>query len=636
MFAGRLLYTLVLLGSIVIQGDAHSVRSSMQAELEKRLAEYEKLNYCSDINQSLDSPLQKLGDEVRETIRNTNESCSRTLEELLPVPTDCNSIIWVVLPYRQLLLGSHHAEKYSNCKLLKSWKFLLPGALDCIHLAIDNVSSHHRALKTAAKGAINEKNLMSLLREFRREALANIANPTAEHVARMVIQQVIQKRTFKNLPKEFVEYVGAIHIFPGEFDPASMQRDLTLFISQQYLRLDVKQKLQFAIDKDWESLLRYVSDLETFCRKGSTQTALSQYLNESEAAPQMIAHVRQLVGDPLFKDLRLEEIPKDVCRDQPSYDACLQELIKAARAYKPTRGRSFKSSVREGNAIPTSCDLVRYDRVKELGKGSFGTVDLYRDMFTGKQVAVKRTLKSDVEKDPEAILLEEKVAKAASHKHLSTIHCSFTADDGDRYWIMPFLSNGDLTKYVGKCTEEEAAEFAAQMLEGVIALHAAGYVHNDIKSENTMFDEDGVLKIIDYGEGEPISYEDVDESPCNTDLNGPGRDLLYVGVTCLSLVFGDGDGVKDPLVYLFGNEARDKLIRNTSEEFKELITNIVDTDPLDIVRGVYLDWEFFKELPIFDGREWDVNEDDIALIQTNIEKILKTKKISSRLQKKDF
>ena len=67
---------------------------------------------------------------------------------------------------------------------------------------------------------------------------------------------------------------------------------------------------------------------------------------------------------------------------------------------------------------------------------------------------------------------------------------------------MPFIRGGELYKiYQDAKRFEEAAVlfYAAQMILAVDDLHKKGYAHRDLKLENIMLDENGYLKIIDYG-----------------------------------------------------------------------------------------------------------------------------------------
>ena len=70
------------------------------------------------------------------------------------------------------------------------------------------------------------------------------------------------------------------------------------------------------------------------------------------------------------------------------------------------------------------------------------------------------------------------------------------------YFVMPFIRGGELYKVFQseKRFKEVVVKFyAAQMIIAIGYLHLKGIVHRDLKLENILIDQDGYIKIIDYG-----------------------------------------------------------------------------------------------------------------------------------------
>lgn len=67
---------------------------------------------------------------------------------------------------------------------------------------------------------------------------------------------------------------------------------------------------------------------------------------------------------------------------------------------------------------------------------------------------------------------------------------------------MPFVRGGELYKVFQskkRFPESDVKFYAAQIILAIGELHKKGIMHRDLKLENIMVDEDGYLKLIDYG-----------------------------------------------------------------------------------------------------------------------------------------
>jgi hypothetical protein len=143
--------------------------------------------------------------------------------------------------------------------------------------------------------------------------------------------------------------------------------------------------------------------------------------------------------------------------------------------------------------------LGRYEVLRHLGSGTFGRVDLARDLRDGQLVVVKR-LRPD---EPEALSSarrEVEVARRATHPNLVAIH--ELLEGPEPAVVMEFVEGGslrDLLERRGRLPPAEAQDLLAQMLAGLDALHEAGIVHGDLKPENILLTARGQVKLADFG-----------------------------------------------------------------------------------------------------------------------------------------
>ena len=84
---------------------------------------------------------------------------------------------------------------------------------------------------------------------------------------------------------------------------------------------------------------------------------------------------------------------------------------------------------------------------------------------------------------------------------------------------MPFIKGGELYKIfkMKKRLPEDVVRFyAMQIIMAIGYLHSKGIMHRDLKLENILVDEDGYLKIIDYGLAKTLQESAVTKTFCGT------------------------------------------------------------------------------------------------------------------------
>jgi serine/threonine-protein kinase len=147
--------------------------------------------------------------------------------------------------------------------------------------------------------------------------------------------------------------------------------------------------------------------------------------------------------------------------------------------------------------------VSRYAVERTLGKGGMATVELAEDTELRRKVAVKRLAASVAEDDvlQKRFFREARVAAALSHPNLVAVYDA-GEEDGLPYIVMEYVEGetlADLLARTGPMQPERAVEHLLQVCAGLERAHAAGLVHRDIKPQNVLIRNDGVVKIADFG-----------------------------------------------------------------------------------------------------------------------------------------
>jgi len=143
--------------------------------------------------------------------------------------------------------------------------------------------------------------------------------------------------------------------------------------------------------------------------------------------------------------------------------------------------------------------LGKYQILKTLGSGGFGTVYLVRDTWIDKKVAVKVPHKQNGEFDE--LLHEPRLLAALDHANIVSI---VTAEKADDYFfiVMEFVDGESLEERLRRDESlelEPATDFARQLATGVEYAHAQGVLHRDLRPGNVLVTPEDRIKITDFG-----------------------------------------------------------------------------------------------------------------------------------------
>ena len=150
---------------------------------------------------------------------------------------------------------------------------------------------------------------------------------------------------------------------------------------------------------------------------------------------------------------------------------------------------------------PTS--LEYYEFVELIGKGAFGQVTLGIHKLTGRYVAVKAINKSYMQDtySKQKVMQEVYILKKIRHSNIIRL---FEVFQSPKHFllVMEYADGGDLLQYVKKrqhLDEEAAKRIFKQVVHGIAHCHCRSVLHRDIKLDNILMDEEGGIKICDFG-----------------------------------------------------------------------------------------------------------------------------------------
>ena len=147
--------------------------------------------------------------------------------------------------------------------------------------------------------------------------------------------------------------------------------------------------------------------------------------------------------------------------------------------------------------------LGGYQILKELGRGGMGAVFLARQVSLDRPVALK-VMNPQWAKNPNFLVRFTREAYAAAqliHHNIVQVY-DIGEDHGIHFFSMEFVegqSLGDLVKKEGKLAPEVAAGYILQAARGLQFAHERGMIHRDIKPDNLMLNNQGVVKVADLG-----------------------------------------------------------------------------------------------------------------------------------------
>lgn len=145
----------------------------------------------------------------------------------------------------------------------------------------------------------------------------------------------------------------------------------------------------------------------------------------------------------------------------------------------------------------------RYRLLSALGTGASAHVYLAEDVSLQRHVAVK-VLQPGLAAD-EAFLkrfrAEARSVASLNHPHVLRVF-DWGEDNDEPYLVLEYLGGGSLRDLLDRdvrLSHAQAAVLGAEVAQGLSYAHVRGLVHRDVKPANLLFDEEGRVRIADFG-----------------------------------------------------------------------------------------------------------------------------------------
>eukprot|EP00045_Choanoeca_perplexa_P001997 m.22566 g.22566 ORF g.22566 m.22566 type:complete len:466 (-) comp11269_c0_seq1:176-1573(-) len=156
-----------------------------------------------------------------------------------------------------------------------------------------------------------------------------------------------------------------------------------------------------------------------------------------------------------------------------------------------------------GEATQKTVTIDDFEMLKVLGKGTFGKVMLAKEKDSGQLFAIK-VLKKEVILEKEEVahtMTENTVLQSTNHPFLTGLKYSFQTKEL-LCFVLEYVNGGELFFHLSRekvFTEDRARFYAAEIALAIGYLHDHGIIYRDLKLENLLLDNEGHVKITDFG-----------------------------------------------------------------------------------------------------------------------------------------
>ncbi|KAJ3301205.1 hypothetical protein HDU76_005807 [Blyttiomyces sp. JEL0837] len=276
--------------------------------------------------------------------------------------------------------------------------------------------------------------------------------------------------------------------------------------------------------------------------------------------------------------------------------------------YQQQGGQSPASPVTPSDQEVTfSMNPEDYELGTAIGYGSSATVYIAKYKPMNKIVAIKMIDRDMFERNQiDELRREIQIMSLSRHPNLLPVYGSFV--NGSRLFIVtPFLSGGSCldimkTAYPHGLDEMSIATILKQALQGLEYLHKNGLIHRDVKAGNLLMDEDGLVRLADFGVSSSLMDTGERKGIRKTFVGTPcwmapevmeqsgydyKADIWSFGITALELATGHAPFAKYPpikvLMLTLQNDPptldREQTAHKYSKSFKDLIDCCLQKDP---------------------------------------------------------
>src|SRR5262249_4842929 len=155
-----------------------------------------------------------------------------------------------------------------------------------------------------------------------------------------------------------------------------------------------------------------------------------------------------------------------------------------------------------------------YELLEEVGTGGMGVVFRAKHKSLGTIVALKtiREAKSATSWGSKRFSKEAEAAAQLDHPNIFPLY-KFGEHDGQLFFTMAFVDGEGLDARLrrGPLDNRQAAMVVRKVAEGVDYAHRKGVVHRDLKPANVLLDNEGGVKVTDFGIARRLTVDEPDE-----------------------------------------------------------------------------------------------------------------------------
>ncbi|XP_019874878.1 atypical protein kinase C-like [Aethina tumida] len=189
--------------------------------------------------------------------------------------------------------------------------------------------------------------------------------------------------------------------------------------------------------------------------------------------------------------------------NMPSNDMLLQKTETDVQNSSPdVKDESVAVKDSENTRSGSQCQysLQDFDLIGVIGRGSYAKV-LMVELKRTKRLYAMKVIKKSLVSDDEAQTEKYVFDIATNHPFLVGLHSCFQTPSR-LFFVIEFVRGGDLTFHVqrqGRLPEEHARFYTAEISLALNFLHSKGIIYRDLKLDNVLLDQEGHIKLTDYG-----------------------------------------------------------------------------------------------------------------------------------------
>lgn len=236
----------------------------------------------------------------------------------------------------------------------------------------------------------------------------------------------------------------------------------------------------------------------------------------------------------------------------------------------------------------------RYQIIKSIGEGGMANVYLAYDTILDRNVAVK-VLRGDLATDEKFVRrFQREALSASSLSHPNIVEVYDVGEDNGQYYIVMEYIEGcqlkQLLKKRGRLTLSEVIDIMLQITDGLSVAHDAYIIHRDIKPQNIMILDSGLVKITDFGIAMAMNSTQLTQTNSvmgsvhylpPEQANGKGStlqsDIYSMGILMYELLAGELPYKGDNAVEIALKHLKEKIpsVREKFPEIPQSVENII-------------------------------------------------------------